>query len=200
MTEHFGPCGIGWGMDKPEYTLVPAGDELMVYCVVSLWYRDGETTATVYGVGGDKVLAKFRTGIASDDEAFKKAFTDALSNGMKHIGMSADVHMGRFEDSKYVQEARRDAGKRLAEWAAGGHATIPPGRDAVSPAAPAPLSEAETDALRADLNATAESKASQGSAEFKAWWKDLPRHERDLIRGMVRRYEAMAREADDARP
>jgi hypothetical protein len=108
LTEHFGPNGIGWGSDKPEFTLVPAGDELLVYCTLSCWYRDGEATATVWGIGGDKVRAIFRNGPVNDDEAFKKAFTDALGNAFKHVGLNADVHMGMFEDSKYVAETRRD--------------------------------------------------------------------------------------------
>ena len=38
MTETFGPCGIGWGMEKPEFTTQPAGDELLVFCTVGVWY------------------------------------------------------------------------------------------------------------------------------------------------------------------
>ncbi len=108
MTQHFGPCGVGWGMDKPEHTLVPAGDELLVFCTVRVWYRDGEQIGEVFGVGGDKVLVKRQAGIVSDDEAYKKAFTDAVGNALKHIGVGADVHMGRFDDSKYVSEVRAE--------------------------------------------------------------------------------------------
>lgn len=108
LTEHFGPAGIGWGMDKPEFQLVPAGEELMVYCTVALWYSDPSVDrAYVWGVGGDKVVTKQQRGLFADDEAFKKAYTDALSNAMKHIGVAADVHMGRFDDSKYVGETKR---------------------------------------------------------------------------------------------
>ena len=108
LTEHFGPCGIGWGMDKPEFTIVPAADEIAVFCTVTLWYKDGETTAMVYGVGGDKVLAQQRNGAFVNDESYKAAFTDALGNAMKHIGVNADIHMGRFDDHKYVRELREE--------------------------------------------------------------------------------------------
>ena len=108
MTEHFGPCGIGWGPDKPEYQIVPAADETLVFCTVGLWYIDGDNRAQVYGVGGDKVVIKGKDGLRTSDEAFKAAYTDAISNAMKFIGVAADVHMGLFEDSKYVQSVREE--------------------------------------------------------------------------------------------
>lgn len=114
LTEALGPAGKGWGMGEPMFQVVPGHNgEVMVYCWVSLWW--GEERNTVYGVGGDKVTAAFKSGLHNDDEAFKKAFTDAVGNAMKHLGMSADVHMGRFDDSKYVSERRRE------EEAANGH-------------------------------------------------------------------------------
>ncbi len=108
LTAHFGPCGIGWGFKKPEYQIVQGTEEQMVYCTVECWYKDdnGEN-ATIFGVGGDKVTAKQQRGPFNDDEAFKKALTDAIGNAFLRVGLSADVHMGLFEDSKYVQETRR---------------------------------------------------------------------------------------------
>ena len=108
LTEHFGPCGVGWGCDEPAFTLVPAADEILVFCTVAAWYIDDGKRATLYGVGGDKVLVKQQSGLRSDDEAYKKAFTDALGNAFKHVGSGADVHMGLFDDSKYVSEMKRE--------------------------------------------------------------------------------------------
>jgi hypothetical protein len=104
LTELFGPCGIGWGIDEPSFRLVEAGDELLVYCTVAGWYVENGNRATIYGVGGDKVLSKNKYGLNTDDEAFKKACTDATGNAFKHVGVGADVHMGLFEDSKYLAE------------------------------------------------------------------------------------------------
>lgn len=109
MTEQFGPAGIGWGVGEPSFQVVPAGDEILVYCTASVWYVEGDQPSkTVYGVGGDKVLAKFSSGLKSDDEAFKKAFTDAVTNALKLIGVGADVHMGLFDDNKYVNTVREE--------------------------------------------------------------------------------------------
>lgn len=106
LTEQFGPCGIGWGMGEPSFQVVPAGDEILVYCTVSCWHTTHENT--LYGVGGDKVTVKRQNGAFNDDEAFKKAFTDAVGNAFKFIGVGADVHMGLFDDSKYVQQMERE--------------------------------------------------------------------------------------------
>lgn len=108
MTEEFGPCGVGWGVSDPSFQVVPAGDEILVFCTASVWFKTGDEQASqqVFGVGGDKVLAKFSSGLRTDDEAFKKSFTDAITNALKLIGVGADVHMGLFEDSKYVDEMR----------------------------------------------------------------------------------------------
>ena len=108
MTEHFGPCGIGWGMDKPEFCTEWVADELFVFCTVGLWYVDGEQRGVVWGVGGDQVSTKSSSGVRTSDEAFKKAYTDAMGNAMKQLGVAADVHMGLFDDNKYVEDTAQE--------------------------------------------------------------------------------------------
>lgn len=107
MTELFGPCGEGWGINEPNFQVVPTEKEILVYCTVSIWHGSRENT--VFGVGGDKVVAMQSNGAKTSDEAFKMAFTDAIGNAYKHIGMSADIHMGRFDDAKYVAEMQKEA-------------------------------------------------------------------------------------------
>lgn len=106
MTEEFGPCGVGWGINKPEFQVVPAGEDVLVYCTVSIWHEKAENV--VYGVGGDKVASKNKNGVFTDDEAFKKAYTDGVTNALKMIGVGADVHMGMFDDQKYVNSMRTE--------------------------------------------------------------------------------------------
>lgn len=119
MTEQFGPCGLGWGVNEPSFQVVNGCDgEVLVYCTVSIWYseeansEDGgkyrRLNQPVFGVGGDKVVVKQSSGLRSDDEAFKKAYTDAIGNALKLIGVGADVHMGLFDDSKYVNSMRQE--------------------------------------------------------------------------------------------
>jgi hypothetical protein len=106
MTEEYGPCGVGWGLGEPTFKIIEAADEILVYCIASVWHGSKENV--VYGVGGDKALAKFSSGMKTDDEALKKAFTDGVTNALKMIGVGADVHMGLFEDSKYVSEMKAE--------------------------------------------------------------------------------------------
>lgn len=117
LTEEFGPCGTGWGVGEPSFQVVPGENrEVLVYCTVSGWYSWEGERRIVYGVGGDKVVSYIKANEQynrperweSDDEAFKKAFTDALTNAFKFVGVGADVHMGLFDDSKYVSAMREE--------------------------------------------------------------------------------------------
>lgn len=126
LTEYFGPCGVGWGFDKPEFQTVTVGEEVLVYCTVRAWH--GNPNNTLYGVGGDKVASKNKYGLQIDDEAFKKAATDAIGNAFKHIGCGADVHMGQFDDSKYVADTRMEFAANDAKAEANERINNPKGR------------------------------------------------------------------------
>lgn len=108
MTEEFGTAGEGWGMLEPKFETIFIPDvEPQVYCTAGLWIGGPENT--IYGVGGDTMVRTFKNGDSiADDEAFKKAYTDAINNCFKYLGIGGDVHMGQFEDSKYVSEMREE--------------------------------------------------------------------------------------------
>jgi len=119
MTAYFGTPGLHWGTTKPEFTtFVPADDgcDPLVYCTIGVWVND--PSRTVYGTGGDILITKFKSGGAiSDDEAFKKAHTDAINNAFKYFGIAADVHGGKFDDNKYVNSVREAiANENLPSW------------------------------------------------------------------------------------
>jgi hypothetical protein len=108
LTEEFGPCGEGWGIGRPHFEVVHGGPgEALVYCTVSCWH--GSPDNELWGVGGDRVATMRKSGEPFfDDEAFKKAFTDAVNNAFKFVGVAADIHMGLFDDSKYVAEVTKE--------------------------------------------------------------------------------------------
>jgi hypothetical protein len=117
LTEEFGPCGEGWGIGEPSFQIVNGDNrEILVYCTTSAWYRWNSEIRTVHGVGGDKIVSHIKANTQynrperweNDDEAFKKAFTDAVTNAFKLIGVGADIHMGMFDDSKYVNAMREE--------------------------------------------------------------------------------------------
>jgi len=108
LTEHFGPMGIGWGNEEPRFNIVETNGELIVFCVMQCWYKDDADSerAYIWGFGGN-FINENRSGVVYvDDDAYKKAYTDALMNAFVRIGTSADVHLGMFEDYKYLSEVR----------------------------------------------------------------------------------------------
>ncbi len=108
------------------FQVVHAPDEALVFCTVSIWH--GARENIVFGVGGDKAVGKNKNGAFTDDEAFKKAFTDAVTNALKLIGVGADVHMGLFDDSKYVaslRETREQAHQNAPDGYLDDRETIP---------------------------------------------------------------------------
>lgn len=103
LTEEFGPCGFGWKytIDK-QWAELGADGVVMAFCNISLYVKqDGVWSEGIPGTGGASLVSKESKGLYSDDEAFKKALTDALSVACKALGMGADVYWDK--DSKYSQ-------------------------------------------------------------------------------------------------
>ena len=64
----------------------------------------------------------------TDEEAPKKSLTDALSKAMSWLGFAADIHLGRWDDNKYVNAAARAyEGERAAPVAPCATASMPQG-------------------------------------------------------------------------
>ena len=98
MTEVFGPVGIGWAYNvKYTYT------DQLVFAEVSVWTKDDVSSHDGYGPVCSVQKLWRKTG-ALDDEAPKKAMTDAMTKALSHLGVSADVFLGMFDNSKYVEK------------------------------------------------------------------------------------------------
>lgn len=96
LTEMFGPAGIGWYVEvvKQEVVDGPSGDK-MAFMDVNLYVREngeGEWSMPIFGTGGSSLVAKESSGLRSDDDAWKKTYTDALSVACKALGIGADVY------------------------------------------------------------------------------------------------------------
>lgn len=94
LTELFGPCGIGWWTENERYTSENGTNgERAICCELDLFYMDdGKQSKPLHGVGGALIVAKERNGDRLDDEAWKKARTDAISVACKSLGIGADVY------------------------------------------------------------------------------------------------------------
>ena len=106
LTEVFGPCGIGWRYEIIKEWLEPgANGEIAAFVDINLFIKvDGEWSAAIPGAGGSMYVVKERNGLYTDDEAFKKALTDAISVSCKALGFAADVYWGA-DSTKYSQRA-----------------------------------------------------------------------------------------------
>jgi hypothetical protein len=176
-------------MYHPDFQLVPAGNEILVYCILRCWYSSEGVTAECCGVGGDKVLVQDKNGLRADDEAFKKAFTDALGNAFLRVGASADVHMGLFDGSKYVPTPSETARSRQTEeikkrlgtpgmvWRV--TETEMPGGALYEPGA-----ETEAEVADAKLVADARIAAGQGRDALHSFCKSLSKSEYASIKAL----------------
>lgn len=114
MTEAFGPCGIGWGTTDEKFWTESYADEVTVQCSLRLWYRDpktGEKSDPLFGVGGSKLVIVQKGSPRLDDEAYKKARTDAIGVAMKDLGMAADVYFASDSTSKYTGSGTQEDDK-----------------------------------------------------------------------------------------
>lgn len=94
LTELFGPCGIGWKTMNEKYWTTPgAGGEVIAWCSIQLVYRDnGEWSEPVSGIGGSMLVDTQKGNLVSNDEAYKMAYTDAVSVACKALGFAADIY------------------------------------------------------------------------------------------------------------
>ena len=120
-TEEFGPAGVGWGWNELAFEIYTERESgrAIWFSKVEVWYNlDG----AVHRVGpqwGATELVAFRgesKSVFVDEEAAKKAITDGITKCLSYLGLAGDVHMGLFDDSKYVAERRME--ERKADEAA----------------------------------------------------------------------------------
>lgn len=97
-TRAFGPIGQGWGVINGEPIFTP-NDVIII--PVTLWHGSREQTFGPYF--GSAELVNKKSGRV-DVDAPKKAATDGMTKGLSHLGFSADVFLGLFDDNKYVAE------------------------------------------------------------------------------------------------
>jgi hypothetical protein len=106
MTEVFGVAGVGWYSEITN-TQIDEGSsgEKMISVFVNVYVKQGnEWSKPVPGVGGAMLIAKESAGLRLDDEAYKKAYTDALSVAFKAFGVGASVYFEKDPDGKYETE------------------------------------------------------------------------------------------------
>ena len=102
LTEVFGPVGFGWYTEVVKsWTEVDENSDVAVFVEINLYVqKDGVWSKPIYGNGGNKLISherKYENGVPVlipylDDDAYKKAYTDAISVAAKALGVGADVY------------------------------------------------------------------------------------------------------------
>lgn len=103
LTEMFGPCGEGWYYEKIKEENIPVIDGRIIYTVdINLFYKkeNGEWAIPVFGTGGSELVIFRYEKLYVDNDAKKKALTDALSVACKALGIGADVYYEN-DETKY---------------------------------------------------------------------------------------------------
>lgn len=112
LTREFGACGRGWKVEDVFFSETVYDEEAVIRCELKLYYFDkelGDWSAPVFGVGAAKSKVKETKGIYTDDEAVKKAYTDALSVACKALGIGAEIYRyGKSTGSKYERKEQAE--------------------------------------------------------------------------------------------
>ena len=104
LTEMFGPCGIGW-VTRIIYKTVENGANGEAIAIVDVGFKyklNGEWSEEIVCTGGSMLIATEKGKLVSSDEAFKMAYTDALSVCCKMLGICADIYFSKDRTKYYV--------------------------------------------------------------------------------------------------
>lgn len=106
LTEEFGECGEGWYTTIDKIWVDDGNDgEKTANIIISLYtITSDKQSMPIIGVGGSKLVVKEKSGLVTDDECWKKAYTDALSVACKALGIGADVYFAE-DRTKYSTTA-----------------------------------------------------------------------------------------------
>lgn len=102
LTELFGLCGQGWYTKITEQKIIDGADgEKVAITNIELYYlTDNGWSMPIQATGGSKLVANEKSGAYTSDEAFKMAYTDALSVACKMIGIAGKIYRGQY-NTKY---------------------------------------------------------------------------------------------------
>ena len=156
MTDLFGPVGKGW-----KYNVEYKYQDGLVFAEVCVQYYQDHKWYEYGPVCSVQNLSKKNGGL--DDEAPKKAMTDAMTKAFSHLGMSADVFLGKFDDNKYVEDLKKEFATKVIE--------IPKKKQNGKKNSKLPhVSQSTIDQIKADIESINEAKDLR---EFRKDYPDL---------------------------
>jgi hypothetical protein len=174
-TETFGPCGIGWGFTIDERVedgaLLASGfHERMSIAKVKVWYKWNGERGEVEHIGGTPFSGQRSNGKPfTDEDAVKKSVTDALVKALSMLGFAGDIFMGRYDDSKYVNELRIEEREKDRE-----------------------AKRADDPAMAYVCKAKSDIQCYATPGELRAWWEsDAKERERNGVNKGTKAYDEL---------
>jgi hypothetical protein len=110
LTEMFGPVGVGFGWEVTAEGFEPLGDEVLHWCRIRFWHGAGKGFDS-YGQTKAVTIAKRGTPqqyAMVDEDAPKKSLTDAITKAAAQVGVAANIFLGRWDDSRYVDQVNAE--------------------------------------------------------------------------------------------
>lgn len=109
LTELFGPCGIGWNyrVAATRTEELPTGQKALFVDIFMKYKVPGTETWSeeIPGTGGNILISnEQRNGLYLNDDAYKMAVSDAISNASKLLGLGADVYFENDVENKYSEK------------------------------------------------------------------------------------------------
>ncbi|MFT2211471.1 hypothetical protein ACLJYM_06250 [Rhizobium giardinii] len=109
LTEMFGPVGKGFGWSVLAEDFKELGGTYLHWCRIKFWWKDEDGTHGVEEYGQTKAAYVTSKGtMRVDEDAPKKSLTDAIVKGASHVGIAANIFLGRWDDQKYVAEVNEE--------------------------------------------------------------------------------------------
>lgn len=193
LTELFGPCGIGWVINITSWKVQEfKNGAASIVVEIDLLYKEtpeSEWSQPVKGIGTSwAVFSNAKGEMVQDDEAWKKAYSDAIATACKSLGFAADLYAGS-DDDKYA-EKKATAEKKQEE-------TKPANAPATKMTVTATKAEAKVETKAEAKTATTEKpKVNDGKKEellpntaiFAKWVTYIAQHPRltnSEIRGQI---------------
>jgi len=94
-TKQWGSYGSGWGLKNSELTIQTINNVEMALYKATFYFPNGEF--------------EIRNSIKiADDEFLKKLETDTLTKALSRLGFNADVFLGYFDDSRYIEKLKNE--------------------------------------------------------------------------------------------
>jgi hypothetical protein len=119
-TELWGPYGTQWGLRLLEYEVVYNDNTPAWIILQGVFYYPHRTE-------GFPIIVDMP--YDAKGEVFKKLQTTAIGKSLSRLGFSADVYLGKFEDSKYVAAMNEKYGNTTGKTKAGKKGTQYPDPD-----------------------------------------------------------------------